>query len=65
MAPLRLRSVQQALDHPGTRELMHLIADDSHNRMGRSLERRWQRYASADGVHLPGEQLVVVGTKPA
>jgi ubiquinone/menaquinone biosynthesis C-methylase UbiE len=58
-------AVQQALDHPGTRELMHLISGDSSARMARSLERRWQKYTGADGVHLPGEQLVVVGTKPA
>jgi SAM-dependent methyltransferase len=55
-------AVQQALDHAGTRELMHLISGDSAGRMGRSLEQRWQRYATAGGVQLPGEQLVVVGT---
>lgn len=57
-------AVQQALDHPGTRELMHLMSGDSDDRMRRSLGRRWQKYAGPDGVHLPGEQLVAVGTKP-
>jgi SAM-dependent methyltransferase len=58
-------AVQQALDHAGTRELIHLISGDSAGRMGRSLGHRWQKYAKPDGVHLPGEQLVVVGTKSA
>lgn len=56
-------AVLQALDHPGTRELMELLSGDAAGRMGRSLGLRWRRYTAAGVVHLPGEQLLVTGTK--
>lgn len=56
-------AVQQAIDHAGTRELMKLISRDSEKRMWRSMTRRWEKYATSRGVHLPGEQLVAAGEK--
>jgi SAM-dependent methyltransferase len=58
-------AVQQAIDHAGTRELMSLLPPDAEKRMRRSLEHRWQKFAVSGSVLMPGEQLVVAGTKPA
>ena len=55
--------VEVAMEHAGTRELMALISGDSAKRMRRSLRQRWQKFAVPGGVHIPGEQLVAVGTK--
>ena len=56
--------IEVAMEHGGTRELMALISGDSAKRMRRSLQQRWQKFAVPGGVHIPGEQLVVAGTKP-
>jgi SAM-dependent methyltransferase len=58
-------AVQESMDHAGTRELLNMLSRRPETRMSRSLMRRWRKYAVPGGVHLPGEQLVVAGAKPA
>lgn len=54
--------VTQAMELPGTRELIGLLGSQSTQRMRRSLERRWGRYVDRGELRLPGEQLVAAGT---
>jgi len=51
-------AVSQAMEQPGTRELIGILGHAPQERLKRSLERRWARYAGPSGTHLPGEQLV-------
>jgi len=51
-------AVSQAMEQPGTRELVAILGYKPQGRMQRSLRRRWARYADPRGTHLPGEQLV-------
>jgi SAM-dependent methyltransferase len=55
-------AVSQAIEQPGTQELIGLLASQSTLRMRRALERRWVRYLDGGEVRLPGEQLVAAGT---
>ncbi len=55
-------AVTQAMEQPGTRELIGLLGLQSTLRMRRALERRWVRYVDRGEVNLPGEQLVAAGT---
>jgi SAM-dependent methyltransferase len=55
-------AVSRAMEQPGTRELLRILGYQPQERMQRSLERRWARYADPSGTHLPGEQLVASAT---
>ena len=58
-----LMAVEEAMDHPGTRQLVAMLPDASAKRMASSLIRRWQRYADPVVTVIPGEQLVAAGTR--
>lgn len=56
-------AVEEAMDHPGTRQLVAMLPGASAGRMASSLTRRWQRYVNPVATVIPGEQLVVAGTR--
>lgn len=56
-------AVEEAMDHPGTRQLVEMMPAGSERRFANSLTKRWRRYCDSDGVTLPGEQLVGAGMR--
>jgi SAM-dependent methyltransferase len=61
--PSLAAAVDEAMNHPGTRQLLALLPEGSERRFAQSLTRRWQRYSDASGTVLPGEQLVGGGMR--
>lgn len=64
-APRRFPSLEEAVGSarkfPTFVALMRLLTDDERDRAWAEIEREWSRFATASGVELPGEQLVVAG----
>ena len=56
-------AVEEAMDHPGTRQLVAMMPDGSERRFATSLMKRWRRYIDSAGITLPGEQLVGAGMR--
>ncbi len=51
-------AVSAALESSATQDLIRILPAGAAERMRVSLRRRWARYSTPDGTHLPGEQLV-------
>lgn len=56
-------AVKEAMDHPGTRQLVAMMPEGSERRFATSLMKRWRRYGDSAGITLPGEQLVGAGMR--